>query len=70
MLKRGKPSQTQTQARAFTQTVTRVQVHVAAGRAPNTFLEGFVDVDLARSKVLVVLHVREDAPLVDPVVVM
>lgn len=38
--------------------------------ALRTFLEGFVDVDLARGEVLVVLHVREDTPLVDPVVVM
>lgn len=35
-----------------------------------TFLEGFIDVDLTRDKVLVVLHVREDAALVDPVVVV
>ena len=35
-----------------------------------TFLEGFVDVDLTRDKVLVVLHVGEDAALVDPVVVV
>ena len=35
-----------------------------------TFLERFVDVDLTRDKVLVVLHVREDAALVDPVVVV
>lgn len=35
-----------------------------------TFFEGFVDVDLTRDKVLVVLHIGEDAALVDPVVVM
>lgn len=35
-----------------------------------TFLEGFVDVDLSRDKVLVILHVGEDAALVDPVVVV
>lgn len=35
-----------------------------------TFFEGFVDVDLTRDKVLVVLHVREDTALVDPVVVV
>lgn len=35
-----------------------------------TFLEGFVDVDLTRDKVLVILHVGKDAALVDPVVVV
>lgn len=35
-----------------------------------TFLEGFIDVDLTGDKVLVVLHVGEDAALVDPVVVV
>lgn len=35
-----------------------------------TFLKGFVDVDLTRDKVLVILHVGEDAALVDPVVVV
>lgn len=35
-----------------------------------TFLEGLVDVDLTRDEVLVVLHVGEDAALVDPVVVV
>lgn len=35
-----------------------------------TFFEGFVYIDLTRDKVLVVLHVGEDAALVDPVVVM
>jgi len=35
-----------------------------------TFLERFVDVDLTRDKVLVVLQVREDAALVNPVVVV
>lgn len=35
-----------------------------------TFLEGFVDVNLTRDKVLVVLHVGEDPALVDPVVVV
>lgn len=35
-----------------------------------TFLERLIDVDLTRDKVLVVLHIREDAALVDPVVVM
>lgn len=35
-----------------------------------TFLEGFVNVDLTSDKVPVVLHVREHAALVDPVVIM
>lgn len=35
-----------------------------------TFLEGFVDVNLTRDKVLVILHIREDAALVDPVVIV
>lgn len=35
-----------------------------------TFLKCFVDVDLTRDKVLVILHVREDTALVDPVVVV
>lgn len=35
-----------------------------------TFLKGFVNVDLSRDEVLVVLHVGEDAALVDPVVVV
>ena len=53
-----------------TLTKTKVQVHVPTGCALNTFLEGFVDVYLARGKVLVVLHVRENSALVDPVVVV
>ena len=47
-----------------------MQFHAATGAALNTFLEGFVDIYLARGKVLVVLHVRENTPLVDPVVVV
>lgn len=39
-------------------------------RVEITFLEGFVDVDLTRDKVLVILHIGEDAALVDPVVVV
>lgn len=35
-----------------------------------TFLESFVNVDLTRDKVLVILHIGEDAALVYPVVVM
>jgi len=35
-----------------------------------TFFEGFVDVDLTRYKILVILHVGEDPALVDPVVVV
>lgn len=35
-----------------------------------TFLEGFVDIDLTRDKVLVIFNVGEDAALVDPVVVV
>lgn len=40
------------------------------GEGEVTFLESFINVDLAGNKVLVVLHVGEDAALVDPVVVV
>lgn len=53
-------------------TVATTLTAIVEGDSPEsvTFLECFIDVDLTRDKVLVVLHVREDAALVDPVVVV
>lgn len=46
----------------------RLRTHFLGGLV--TFLKGFVNVDLSRDEVLVILHVGEDAALVDPVVVV